>query len=206
MGTFNILQTPIFVETIKGYQRTIVDNELWNAYNNVEAEKNMQHAKDVNKASSSASLSNFADNLLHQDGLSETCGILKKYITQHISEIAGRKLAGNDYDFVASWFTSTKNKQFIPPHTHRGKDMSGVYYLQTNGKDGNLNLYNPITALDTTYYIKNKKDVSIIPEEGQLILFPSWLLHGTVTNETQSNRISFSFDILFERKENYDEN
>ena len=200
MGTYNIFQTPIFIKTLNGYQKDVFDNELWNAYNNLEASKGMYHSKDTGKALSGASLSSSADNLLGKEELSNTHEILKDYIKQHVSEIAGSKKKVDEFDIVASWFTSTKSEQFIAPHTHRGKDMSGVYYLQTNKKDGNLNLYNPTTALDNTCYIEDKKDLSIIPEEGQLILFPSWLLHGTVTNQTQSNRISFSFDIIFERK------
>ena len=34
---------------------------------------------------------------------------------------------------------------------------------------------------------------------GTILLFPGWLKHGIMTNETEHDRVSFSFDIIFDR-------
>ena len=56
--------------------------------------------------------------------------------------------------------------------------------------DGNLFFESP------TQWNTNR--ITIKPEVGQLLLFPSWLYHGVTNHTTDYPRISLSFNIIFD--------
>ena len=54
----------------------------------------------------------------------------------------------------------------------------------------------------TEWNEQNHQNVTINNEPGQLIVFPSWLKHGTQKTEENSPRISISGDIIMTAGEN----
>ena len=100
-----------------------------------------------------------------------------------------------DIKIKESWLNVSKKNNFQHFHVHHGYDLSGVYYYQTTGNDGDIQFKHPsltnrihsVTAhLNTT--------VKFTPEVGKLIIFPSFLEHAVFHNQSEDTRISISFN------------
>ena len=107
------------------------------------------------------------------------------------------------FAITESCFTKTSKGQHAPMHSHGNSDISGVYYLQTNGNDGALVLKNPMTCTNNNIimFLSNMKwgQKRMPLKEGLLLLWPAFLEHGTFVNETPEDRISFSFNITLSK-------
>ena len=90
------------------------------------------------------------------------------------------------------------------PHLHPNSLFSGVYWIKTPMKSGNLMLYDPRPGNHTT--MPNRKEGKMPPElwreihyepkAGRCIMFNSWLWHEVKPNESNDTRISVSFNFL----------
>ena len=45
---------------------------------------------------------------------------------------------------------------------------------------------------------RNSQSIEYIPNDGDILLFPAWLMHNTMANTTDEDRISVSFNIDIE--------
>ena len=90
------------------------------------------------------------------------------------------------------------------PHLHPNSLFSGVYWIKTPMKSGNLMLYAPRPGTHTT--MPNRKEgklpsqlwreVHYEPIAGRCVMFPAWLWHEVKPNESNDTRISVSFNFL----------
>jgi len=90
------------------------------------------------------------------------------------------------------------------PHLHPNSLFSGVYWIKTPIKSGNLMLYDPRPGIHTT--MPNRKEgqlpsqlwreIHYEPIAGRAIMFPAWLWHEVRPNESNDTRISVSFNFL----------
>ena len=109
--------------------------------------------------------------------------------------------SSREYEISTSWFTKTKHLKRADLHDHGGSDLSGVYYLQTNGRDGNLEFIDPHRSYATNYIFQSVTiDEPKLPlEQGLMAFWPGMIWHRTQSNQTQDERISLSFNISFRR-------
>lgn len=111
---------------------------------------------------------------------------------------------------VESWFHLTHQGGYFGAHNHPLHSWSGVYCVKHDGDDpasdsGKLTFINPNIA--GTMYIDTasarfKRPYSMAPimlrlVPGQLVLFPSWLLHEVMPYEGDSERITVAFNAKF---------
>lgn len=115
----------------------------------------------------------------------------------------GKPLAGfestRDFEFSASWSVKLKSEGFHTMHIHPMGRISSVYYVDlpdeiTSGDDkagwlkfGEPNLILP-HDLPADHFVK--------PQAGKLVLFPSYVWHGTVPFESDHPRTTVAFDIV----------
>ena len=101
-----------------------------------------------------------------------------------------------------SWFTKTLHNKYAHLHDHGSCDVSGVYYLKTNGEDGNLLFRDPYNACATNYIyqVTTSNDSTLPLEQGLIAFWPGMIQHRTQPNKTQHERISLSFNISFVRQ------
>lgn len=124
---------------------------------------------------------------------------IKKVIDIHISQfLSSLKIPKYDYK-MTSWITSFDKGEYAPVHNHLNADISGVYYYETNEKDGNIYFVTPSLAMTSSIFSKLADNFHVTPEEGKLLLFPGWLQHGVSTNTTSGNRKSLAFNIYFKK-------
>lgn len=105
------------------------------------------------------------------------------------------KINFSKIDIVESWINYSYQGGYQNFHMHDGYDISGIYYYQTNGVDGDLFFIHPST-MNRFHKITSQIDPKITykPEVGKLLLFPSFLEHSVGINSSNSVRISLAFN------------
>ena len=94
-----------------------------------------------------------------------------------------------------SWFNIQQPGSVLKRHIHAGgyAVVAGALYLNVDKKSSPLVFENPnpYSLLNT----RNQMDhFTIKPTDGDLILFPSWLVHSSVEPNMTENRIVISFN------------
>lgn len=107
---------------------------------------------------------------------------------------------------VFSWMNINPPGGYNAPHTHPGAHWSGVYYVaQPNvgsKSSGKIEFLDPRTdlpnwrILDAPSFAAKK---AIRPEAGELILFPSYLVHWVFPNESDEERVTIAFNATFRK-------
>ncbi|MDH3672622.1 MAG: 2OG-Fe(II) oxygenase family protein [Gammaproteobacteria bacterium] len=88
-------------------------------------------------------------------------------------------------------------------HTHPNNFLSGVYYVQAAAGANTITFEDPrpqtyvIAPAPTERSLENA-DSNIMPvKEGMLVVFPAWLPHSVDVNQSDQERISISFNVMF---------
>ncbi len=101
-----------------------------------------------------------------------------------------------------AWININQKGHFNYSHDHPGSLFSAVYYVKGGADKGELELKTPIAA--HTYTISNEMVTNfnaftghamvIPPVTGNLLIFPSWLLHRVNMSRSDEARISIAFN------------
>ena len=125
---------------------------------------------------------------------------LEEFIRCHVSTFSKTLYTVHkDYEFTESWVNYYHKGQYQNVHIHPHAKISGVYYMQTNGADGNLRFHPPGYSFryDEGYNTNlTHNTMAHQPQEGKLILFPSFAPHSVQPNMTDDVRISISFNVV----------
>lgn len=109
------------------------------------------------------------------------------------------------------WFHVTRRGGFFDLHNHPNASWSGVYCVDPGGDDpaakhsGLLNFVNPMIAsamyLDAAVSRMQRpyayQNANLRLEAGQLVIFPSWVLHDVKPYEGPGERITVAFNCWF---------
>jgi len=113
------------------------------------------------------------------------------------------------------WININGFKNFNNPHVHPNSCFSGVYYIKVKPMAGGIHLMTPNPGYYYTippYVIDDSASTGLATnkylgegyveaaQEGKLIIFPSWLMHFTQPNLSDSDRISIAFNTYIKRK------
>ncbi len=143
----------------------------------------------------------FQQNLIIESNLN----IFKSEIEKHLKEYCiktGVPAGSNgswcdNYSIISSWFALFKRGNYAHIHNHGDCDIAGVYYFKKSSDDGSFFFTSPVPAQDSSCFRTGR--VVLNPNEGEIVMFPGWLNHGVETNDTDEDRCSISFNILFDR-------
>ena len=109
------------------------------------------------------------------------------------------KLSNNgEWKIMNSWVNIGKPGVMHEYHCHPGYTIAGVYYHTVSSDHGGLCFNNPNQITYSGGFPEGRtspQNVELIPSPGDIILFPAWLQHGTITNTAETNRISIAFNI-----------
>ena len=102
--------------------------------------------------------------------------------------------------FLDMWSCINFKNSFNTPHDHIGSaDISGGYYLKVPEDSGDIYFSDPRPSSSSSFFLRSEIDKGgkriIRPTEGTLLLWPSFLIHGTYPNLSNEERIMTSFNI-----------
>jgi len=161
-----------------------------------------KQASIVGGSNSLSTYSKHIDMIAHIEQNVEDCKNLKSSILKCSAQygkdagLVMNNLIGN------SWLNIQEPGSILKDHIHRNSIISGVLFLNTDEKSTPLYFHNPNPYL---YYSPIKDEhhtqysfewYSFTPAIGDLILFPSWLKHGSnqIKNKLK-DRMVLSFNI-----------
>ena len=129
---------------------------------------------------------------------------LKKSLLIGINKILGQLYVDDStIRMINSWANISRKGECTMPHIHEEASWSCVYYV-TPTEDANLYLKDPrlLEYMDKSHHYLKQPYTNVIRKrpfnEGEAILFPSWLEHGVSTGTKDAIRISISCNFLIE--------
>ena len=143
---------------------------------------------------------------------------LKEFCWSHMLQMIGA-LNGYDSATIArlliyndAWFHITRRGGFFALHNHPNASWSGVYCVDPGQHDadkpesGSLSFVSPavITSMYMDAATANLRDPfapnirALRLEPGQLVVFPSWILHDVKPFQGEGTRITVAFNCWFE--------
>ena len=120
----------------------------------------------------------------------------------------GAEIDVNNYEFEANaWVNINKKGGFNSIHTHGRFHLSGVYYVvQPTVKSGQSGMIEFVNSRFDHHIFQELNanafapKVSIRPKAGEMIVFPSTLLHSVYPNDTEEERITIAWNLIFRKK------
>lgn len=115
-------------------------------------------------------------------------------------------LEKQDVKITNMWAIINYKGSFNQKHHHGNSDLSAAYYLSAGKDCGNIVFYDPRPAPTFKHPIAKKANIlnasinSVTPEEGLLVLFPSYVEHSVSPNLSNEKRVVISFNISLEKK------
>ena len=109
-----------------------------------------------------------------------------------------------EQEICQSWFNIQNVGSQLLEHCHSGATLSCALYINVNGVQDSLCFQNPNPFVDTVWNsharvptLYNFKYQSVVPKNGDLIIFPSWLTHGSYYQSNKTvDRTLISFDTI----------
>ena len=102
-------------------------------------------------------------------------------------------------ELTGLWVNSNHRDHFNMPHTHSPDFFSGVWYLRVPEHSGGICFMNPVHA--NTYNYHNffaddcfQDSATYYCRDNDLIMFPSYVEHLVMPNESDEERISVAFN------------
>ena len=141
------------------------------------------------------------DNFTSDKGLKDIKIFCEHELKRYLENIEGVDTDIAGLRITQSWLNKTKPNEHHHPHHHANSYLSGVFYFKCLPNDG-INLenrffgnYNNMRFQIEKITPWNAQAVKINVEEGDLIIFPSWVPHYVDRNETKNmERISLAFN------------
>jgi uncharacterized protein (TIGR02466 family) len=100
-----------------------------------------------------------------------------------------------------AWMNMNPTGGFNAPHTHPGAHWSGVYYVRQpkveTGNSGMIEFLDPRSDLPYWRIFQSRAfrpKRKIRPEAGEIVLFPSYLVHWVYPNEAGGQRVTIAFN------------
>ena len=108
---------------------------------------------------------------------------------------------------VTYWIMINPPNTYNTSHTHPEAHLSGVMWIKTQDKCGDLKFNNPAEFhgfVELKCYLQEVKDQTsayssylFCPTQGKMLTFPSSLRHEVHVNESNEDRIAVSYNIRF---------
>ena len=167
-------------------------------------------ARSWRKDAHGVNVSNKGDSWHSPDGLMsrpEPGLISKCFQLRHLCATNRGKINIANYEFKQMPVNINKKGGFNSIHTHGRFHISGVYYVNQpavkSGQSGMIEFVN--SRFDHHIYQELNADafapkVSMRPKAGEMIVFPSTLLHSVYPNDTAEERITIAWNLIFRKK------
>ena len=127
----------------------------------------------------------------------------KRYVLD-VFKNYGWKYDPNNVRLTEMWAIINKKNNLNTAHTHPNNYLSAAYYVKVSKGCGTIKFLNPNSITRERHPLieedteLNRNNIEIIPNEGDLLIFPAYLTHSVNRKMSDEDRvvISFNIDIL----------
>ena len=191
---YELFPDPIFHYKLENYKQ--INKELLNYI--LELQKN---DKTGNTHSNKGGWHSQNFDIVNQGPPINFLNKIKDFLKHIISNEFGWKYVPNKQRIVAMWAIINKKSSFNVMHNHQNCYFSSAYYVKKPKNSGDITFFDPKEA-KTYRFPKIEKyteysagAVTIKPEEGDLLIFPSYLYHEVGVNLSEDDRVVISFNV-----------
>ena len=191
---FQLFPIPVYYNKAEGDVFEEIQEELKSVCDKLEFAQMENWSRDSHELNKDP----FEGNILEK----YNCEKFSKFLIDCTTDYLAKTTPFDWFPFIveSAWITKTKKGHYAHEHHHGYSDISGVYYINTNGEDGNLQFDNINSSMSGNFIIGALKSKEVAPlMNGVLMLWPGPLKHGTLTNNTDNERMSLSFNISVAR-------
>ena len=199
MPVENWFATPVYYnDKIDNFEA--VQEELLNLYEKTK----MNRIKSWDTQSALISNGSFFVNLLVKNECPLIIKEIGKNLYTYMDELGYNPVTKTNYIdelkhhtivITSSWFAELNKNQHHHIHAHGASAISGAYYIKCNGNEP-LYFHNPNKLMATTPVLTFMQQVIPYPTcVGKMILFPSWLEHNVMSNQSDNARLVLSFNL-----------
>ena len=196
MKSYNSFKVDAFPTLIMQFTNVLSFNELNNIFNILKTKDTSEDYSLINGTSTF----NNSGSILEELGISD---IIQEKIDEYCREVEFKKLT-----ITNSWFSIQDIGGLLVDQIHSGSVISGVFYINAGELSSPLVFENPnplniFNFSDPSNVTGNSKytdqSMRFKPNTGDLLLFPSWLRHGSeyIVNE-KKDRTIISFNTEWE--------
>jgi len=129
---------------------------------------------------------------------------LREWLNFHVEEyvwnVLGIDRRCHEIVYTCSWINRHKFQEKTHEHSHRNSMYSGICYLQTHERCGDLvfrdQSYNMVSPRIVHGNLYNSKQWTIQPKDGMVVMFPSSMVHLVTPNQIMRERYSLAFNIF----------
>jgi len=128
-----------------------------------------------------------------------------KSIHEHVKEVMvdgfGWKYTPEKVGVTEIWAIINKKNSFNQIHNHPNTYLSAAYYVKAPNKCGSIQFHEPNEVKKFRHPVIEKQNelnssgFSVEAEEGNLLIFPSYLYHSVGKNLSSEDRIIVSFNV-----------
>ena len=173
------LETPCIIQNLQDHKK--IKKDLINLLNETESDflqDNTEYFGDLIHRLDWSKSSDFSRKWVE---------FLKPYLHKQLKKFAN-KLGYQDIKFKNLWFQQYNENGKHGWHVH-GDNYTGVYYVKFSDKSAKTELIDPFS--------QNKK-IIIDAKEGDVVIFPSYVIHRAQIQKEKTNKTIISFNINFE--------
>ena len=132
---------------------------------------------------------------------------LRSFLNDSLQEYFHATISPQDnlkLEITQSWVNYTTPGQYHHKHAHPNSIISGVFYIQAAKDIDKLHFYNELyqqtKIVPKVFHVYNADSWWLPTETGQLLLFPSRLVHMVEPTTGEDDRISLSFNSFYKGK------
>lgn len=117
--------------------------------------------------------------------------------TQEYLQMIGYN-SNKEFHIRNSWINIADEEEENTQHCHPGYSISGTYYFRISEQQGAICFHNPNIITHACNFPQGPvcpQTTNIVPDDGDILLFPSWLTHSVKKNKSQEQRVSIAFNI-----------
>lgn len=156
--------------------------------------------KDIQSKSSGKVISNVggwqSEDLHFDDIKNKHLQDLTKIIQNSIDDISRGIDSSMCLEIDNLWMNVNKCGDYNAPHYHTLSALSGVLYIQSDDAS-NIQFIQDTLRHHYPFWTNSElfaDKFELFPKDGRLIIFPSWIKHSVLPNESNKERISISFN------------
>ena len=193
-------------------RQLIFPTELWKTKLDIDNDQLSDFILDLEKNTKSNEISNIGGWQSKPDFIFlPELQDLRDKISKILEEVSVTNAYKDDVSIILNngWANVNRYKDYNTSHQHPLSYWSGVYYVKVPEKSGNLYFMDPKisrTMIVEYPFVKNFNNpsqanhISLKPEEGGFVLFPSYIEHLVRPNMSNKPRISIAVNFGLKKK------
>jgi uncharacterized protein (TIGR02466 family) len=125
-------------------------------------------------------------------------------LTQNTDAVIPKYDKNGEFKIMNSWVNLGEPGVMHEYHCHPGYDIAAVYYYRVSEAHGGLCFNNPNQITYSGGFPEGRmspQNIEIIPQPGEILMFPAWMQHGTMINTAETSRVSIAVNFKYIPKE-----